>query len=239
MHTSTSPTRPVNTGASVPGAQAGSGAPGPLDTAHIPFIALTEGERRLSVPGLGARSDGWVAYQDPSPYDRYPDFHVLLTRTGGLPSGRPDGNQLSPYRQAHCMVNLLCQGCGAPAARSPEGWPLWVLPLTRADGGPAARTGISDMPPSCARCALHRCPVLKKRGRQLLWVAQAELVGVYATVFPPGTNRVMKEQLVSLNDERRLSAAVATRFVRDLQRVSPADLCTVEDLAQMAPRGRR
>lgn len=213
-----------------------SGTPGPLDTTHMPYIALTAGEQRLHVPKLVIGADGWIEYRHPTPFDRYPDYEVLLTRTlGTVPSGRPDGNTLSPFRQAHCMINLLCQGCGAPAAISPEGWRLWVLRATSRTGGPAATTGHTDMPPSCARCALHWCPVLGKAGRKLLWVAEAELVGILGTLFPPVTGQVMPEKLVLLDNELELSAAVTTRFVRNLQRVREADPAVVAELARHQP----
>lgn len=208
--------------------------PAPLDTRHVPFIAVTAGEGGLDIPRLAKRADGWIQYETPGPYDRYPDTDVLLARTvGALPFGPPDGNVLCPYRQAHCMLNRRCQGWGEPAERGPQGV-LWVLTATRADSGPGATSGFSDMPPSCTLCALHACPVLADRGRALLWVAQAEVVGVYAEVFPPGGGRV-SDALVRFDDERTLSAAVATRFVCDLQRVAEADPA---DIAERA-RGRR
>ncbi|MGW2105021.1 hypothetical protein [Streptomyces sp. NPDC001948] len=237
MHSLTPPGGPVTTGPQPgPALLTASGTPGPLDTAHMPYIALTAGEQRLHVPELVIGADGWVNYRYPTPYDRYPDSEVLLMRTvGAVPSGRPDGNLLSPFRQAHCMLNLLCQGCGAPAAISPEGWRLWVLRATSRTGGPAATTGYTDMPPSCARCALHWCPVLSKAGRKLLWVAEADLVGIYGTLFPPVTGQVVQEKLVLLDNERELSAAVATRFVRNLQRVREVDQAVIAELARHQP----
>ncbi|MFE8910898.1 hypothetical protein [Streptomyces globisporus] len=207
------------------------GVPVPLRTRHVPFIAVTAGEGGLDIPRLAKRTDGWVQYETPGPYDRYPDTDVLLARTrGAVPSGLPDGTVLCPYRHAHCMLNRRCQGCGEPAERGPQGV-LWVLPATRADSGPGATSGFSDMPPSCARCALHGCPVLAARGRKLLWVAEAEVVGVYAEVFPPGGGRV-SDAFVRFNGERTLSAAVATRYVCDLQRVSEADPASIAELAR-------
>ncbi|MFF4859964.1 hypothetical protein ACFY2N_34360 [Streptomyces rubiginosohelvolus] len=219
---------------------------GPLDTSHIPFIALTEGEGRLDFTGLKPGADGWITYANPGPYDRYPETEVLLARTAGaVPGGRPDGNVLSPYRHAHCTLNRLCQGCGAPAARGDDGL-LHVLPATRPDGSPAATSGITDMPPSCARCALHRCPVLAARGRKLLWAKEAEVIGVYAEVFAPprlekgvptlpSSLSRLSDQLVPFDDVRTLStlsASVATRFVCDLRRVTEADPRHVTELAR-------
>ncbi|MFF2227005.1 hypothetical protein ACFVV7_27230 [Streptomyces globisporus] len=205
----------------------------------MPFIAVTEGEGRLDFTGLEPGADGWITYANPGPYDRYPETEFLLARTEHTaPSGRPDGNVLSPYRQAHCMLNRLCQGCGEPAERSDSGV-LFVLPATRADGRPAARSGPSDMPPSCARCALHYCPVLTDLGRMPLWVARAEVIGVYAEVFSPsrrGLRGRLSDRFVPFDDdEGTASAAVATRYVCDLRRVSDADPGHIAELARRRP----
>ncbi|MEW1629758.1 hypothetical protein AB0387_20530 [Streptomyces sp. NPDC089173] len=232
-----------------------------VSATHMPFMTLTTGERGLHVPPLKTGADGWLTYRDPSPYDRYPGFDVLLMRTVGSPSGRPVGAQVSPYRQALCMVELACQGCRRPAARNEQGHPLFVLPRWRADGRTAySAQGLTDMPPSCARCALGWCPVLKDRGRQLLWAGRAELVGVYGSLFVPGTTGVLEEQYVELaededegddaEEERApgdgaggerarpnlVSAVVAERFVRDLQGVTPADPDQVRKLAAQQDR---
>ncbi|WP_217231265.1 hypothetical protein [Streptomyces anulatus] len=209
-----------------PGVPLRCDAPGPLDAAHTPFIALTEGEVGLDTDELEPEPGGWIDYRNPGPYDRYPDTEFLLARTvSTVPSGRPVATVLCPYRQAHCILNRRCQGCGAPAARSEHGI-LYVLPARRRDGSPAAFSGLSDMPPSCARCAFHFCPVLADRGRNLQWVKQSELVAVYGTVFlPPGAGglRMLPEQQVLIQDEQTLSATVVTRLVCDLQKVSKAD----------------
>lgn len=237
MHRSIAPAGPAAVGprsAELPPGE----APGPLEATHVPFIALTEGEGHLDFSGVEPDDDGWITYATPGPYDRYPDMDILLARTDHtVPSGRPDGNVLSPYRQAHCMLNRLCQGCGEPAERSDDGV-LFVLPATRGDGSPAARSGPTDMPPSCARCALHRCPVLTNLGRMLLWVAQAEVIGVYAEVFLPARRGVrggLSDRFVPIDDERTASAAVATRYVCDLRRVSEADPGHIAELARRRP----
>ncbi|MEU0100412.1 hypothetical protein [Streptomyces sp. NPDC006267] len=234
MYRSAAPAGPLTPGPppEVPPHGGAGGAPGPLDASHTPFIAVTEGEGGLDIPRLVTGADGWIQYETPGRFDRYPETEVLLARTAGtVPSGRPDGNALSPYRQAHCMLNRLCQGCGEPAERS-DGSVLYVLPATRRDGSPAAFRGLSDMPPSCARCALRRCPVLSDRGRKLLWVAQAEVIGVYAEVFIPGGRGSLSDRLVPFDKERELSGAVATRYVCNLRRVSEADPAHVAELAR-------
>ncbi|MFI1226215.1 MULTISPECIES: hypothetical protein [unclassified Streptomyces] len=209
--------------------------PGPLEATHVPFIALTAGEGHLDFSTLEPGDDGWITYATPGPYDRYPDMDVLLARTDcAAPSGQPDGNVLCPYRQAHCMLNRLCQGCGEPAEHSDRGV-LYVLPATRRDGSPAVFRGLSDMPPSCARCALRRCPVLTDRGRKLLWVAQAEVIGVYAELFSPGHRGSLPDRLVRFDEERKLSGAVATRFVCDLRRVAEAIPSHIAELARRRP----
>lgn len=217
------------------------GDPLAVPARHMPFMALTTNERGLYVPPLTTTKDGWVRYIDPSPYDRYPGFDVLLMRTVGSPCGRPVGAQVSPYRQALCMVELACQGCGRPAARNPDGpstgygHPLFVLPRHRLDGSLNPAAGLTDMPPSCAACAVSWCPVLQKRGRQLVWAARAELVGVFGSLYVRGAGGILEEQYVELAgdevEERKLSAVVAERFARDLQDVTPADPDVIRRLA--------
>ncbi|MGW0670734.1 hypothetical protein [Streptomyces sp. NPDC002746] len=200
----------------------------------MPYIALTEGEDGLATPDVMVGEDRWIRYRTPQLWDHYPYFDVLLARTKGAPSGRPDGSKLSPYRQFHCMDRLLCQGCGTqPAARNPDhpGEVLWVQAERRKNGEPTSPTGRTDMPPSCARCALHRCPVLTSLGRRLVWVRQAELYGVYADLFPPPKGNVVPEQLVPFHEKRMLSCAVATRLVRDVEQARPASRDVVAELA--------
>ncbi|MEU9763472.1 hypothetical protein AB0D98_27900 [Streptomyces sp. NPDC047987] len=208
-----------------------AGVPSPLSARHVPYIALTAGEtpvRRDLVSGV----DGWITYRNPGPFDRYPQIDVLLARYEGTPGGRVDGSQLFPYRQFHCMERLVCQGCGrSPAARHPEYGALWVLTKVLETGEPAPLAGPSDMPPSCARCALRWCPVLAHRGRLLCWVGEADVTGVYADLYPPPKGTMVPERYVPLDDEQTLSAAVATRLVRDLRRVTLAEESDVAELA--------
>ncbi|MFJ2629203.1 hypothetical protein ACIO6T_39060 [Streptomyces sp. NPDC087532] len=204
--------------------------PGPLEATHVPYIAMTANERS-PVPDLVPGPGGWIAYRTPGPYDRYPGIDVLLARTEGTPGGKVDGSRLSAPRQIHCMDRRRCQGCGKPATHVPKKGTLWVLTEFRKNGERTPVTGLTDMPPSCARCALHWCPVLQERGRQLVWVREAELVGVFATVYPPPRGTAVPEQLVLWADQRTLSAAVATRLVCDLQKVTPADQEFVARLA--------
>ncbi|MFJ5734024.1 hypothetical protein [Streptomyces microflavus] len=243
----------------LPDALAPGASGSPLDTSHTPFVASTEGEGSLHIPRLVPGADGWIQYATPGPFDRYPETEVLLARTAGAElSGRPDGNVVVPYRQAHCMINRHCQGCGFPAQHCEKGL-LTVLTATRSDGSAAATSGKSDVPPSCARCALRYCPVLSARGRRMLWVGRAEVIGVYAEEFLPpsrdgrlaktahtlpGPVRGLSEQLVLFDDERTLSASVATRFVCDLQQVSDADPRHIAELtrkhaARTSPAGPR
>ncbi|MER6504680.1 hypothetical protein ABT218_36565 [Streptomyces sp. NPDC001455] len=213
-----------------------AGVPSPLSARHVPYIALTAGEtsvRRDLVSG----ADGWITYRNPGPFDRYPQIDVLLARYEGTPRGPVDGNRLSPYRQFHCMERLVCQGCGRrSAARSHGNGVLWVLPKALETGEPAPLAGPSDMPPSCARCAVHWCPVLAERGRLLCWVGEAEVTGVYADVYPPPKGIMVPERYVPLEDEQTLSAAVATRLVRDLRQVTLAD---ESDVAELLAHQRR
>ncbi|MGW2590320.1 helix-turn-helix transcriptional regulator [Streptomyces sp. NPDC001515] len=217
----------------------------PLDVSHVPFIALTQGEGELDVPEheLVVREDGWLAYRAETSFDRCPGMDVLLARTtGSTPSGAVNGAALSPYRQSHCMVERRCQGCGGLAARSPLGL-LFVLAATRRDGRPSGKTGLTDMPPSCARCALSHCPALDKQGRHLVWAREAEVSAVYGHVLLPPSAApglpISDERLVSLDDEPTLSATVATRFACDLQAVADADEGEIRAMADETARASR
>lgn len=219
--------------AGAPKAEVTAPGAGPLAVAHVPYMALTEGEGAFEVPDLVVGRDYWIEYRVAGEWDRYPGIDILLARPTGAPSGKTDGTKVSPYRQFHCMDRLLCQGCGLPAARNPDhpGEVLWVQAQNRRNGEPTASTGPTDMPPSCARCALHWCPVLTRRGRRLVWVREAEVFGVYGDLYPPPRGIIVPEQLVPLDDQQRLSCAVGTRLARDLQRVRLADRAAVEELA--------
>ncbi|MFF3127107.1 hypothetical protein ACFVRD_33480 [Streptomyces sp. NPDC057908] len=208
--------------------------PSPLKAQHVPYIAMTAGEDSPA-PDLVKGPDGWIAYRTPGPYDCYPGFDVLVARTVGTPGGRVDGSQLSALRQFLCMDLRRCQGCGKPATHVRGKGTLWVLTEFLETGKPTAVKGPTDMPPSCARCALRRCPVLEERGRQLLWVRQAPVFGVFADLYPP-PGVIVSEQLVPLRNERVMSAAVATRLVRDLREVTFADPEFVADLAAQLGR---
>ncbi|MFE6977152.1 hypothetical protein [Streptomyces sp. NPDC057682] len=187
--------------------------------------------------GLVVGADGWIAYRTKTPFDRLPEVPVLLARTtGGTPEGSTNGTALSPFRQSHCMINRLCQGCGEPAARGGSGL-LHVLVATREDGQPAGWAGYTDMPPSCAACALSYCPVLAERGRQIVWAGEADVCGVYGYTLPPSGPRYLPDRLVLLDDERTLSATVATRFACDLQGVRKAELDEVRALALAEQNG--
>ncbi|MFF3735338.1 hypothetical protein ACFYXM_35000 [Streptomyces sp. NPDC002476] len=209
----------------------------PLLAEHIPLIAMTAGEM-LPEPDVVRGGDGWLAYRVPGPYDRYPGVDVLVARTSGAPGGRVDGSRLSPWRQIHCMANLLCQGCGAPAARLHGAGVLWVRSEFQKSGQRTSATGLTDMPPSCARCALRWCPVLAKQGRQLVFAGEAEEVGVFATVYPPPRGTAVPEQLVRWEDEPRITASLATRLVRDLQKVTRTNREAVARLVERTARQR-
>ncbi|MFD7861369.1 hypothetical protein [Streptomyces sp. NPDC059783] len=221
---------------------AGGGIVTLLDVSHLPFIALTQGEGDLDIPvhELRVRDDGWLAYRAETAFDRCPGMDVLLARTtGSTPSGAVNGGALSPYRQSHCMVERRCQGCGRPAARGPRGV-LFVLAATRRDGRPSGKAGFTDMPPSCARCALSHCPVLDKQGRHTVWAREADVSAVYGHVLLPPSAApglpISDERLVFLDDEKTLSATVATRFACDLQAVTDADEEEIRAMADASAR---
>ncbi|MFF6970004.1 MULTISPECIES: hypothetical protein [Streptomyces] len=111
---------------------------------------------------LGLRGRG-IAYRDESVHDRTDDG-VLLARGRGRrateAAGRPLYEQLDPRRQRRALARLLCQVCGEPPPRSPNGM-LWLL-AGPPDGDPEDVLTITPpvCPEPCAVLALEQCPAL-------------------------------------------------------------------------------
>ncbi|MGW1440415.1 hypothetical protein ACWD7M_34855 [Streptomyces griseus] len=95
----------------------------PLDTHHVPFIAVSAGGGGLDIPRLTAGADGWIQYVTPGPCDRYPDTDVLLARTVcAVSSGPPDGTVLwvaeADPTHIRQLASRACRGDGASARTS-------------------------------------------------------------------------------------------------------------------------
>ena len=70
---------------------------------------------------------GGIAFADETAADRDSDG-ILWTRITSQPGcGRPQFAVIHSLRQRRAMRRLLCQVCGQPADRNPEGV-LWLLP---------------------------------------------------------------------------------------------------------------
>ncbi|MGW1729175.1 hypothetical protein ACWCQK_40865, partial [Streptomyces sp. NPDC002306] len=128
-----------------------------------------------------------LRYRDEDPRDR--DMRgVLWGRCSlnpvdgrGRPTGAAEWKMMHPFRQRHCMQNLLCQVCAAPA-RTPKGWIFLAGPGEQPSGGVPL---LLSQPPVCARCvrpAARLCPHLE--GDPTVFLARsAPLYGVYGVIY--------------------------------------------------------
>ncbi|MEU3073309.1 hypothetical protein [Streptomyces laurentii] len=127
--------------------------------------------------------------------------------------------------QRFAMERLLCRVCAEPAERSRDGM-LWLLPLPsdtpdqrRREDWPEGVMAIE--PPVCGEHA-RAAPPFWEGGYQVFYAAEAELVGVYGTLHPaPGVLADPVERILRFDDPR-MPWMVATQFVRQLRRLTPA-----------------
>ncbi|MFF3753525.1 hypothetical protein ACFYYH_24140 [Streptomyces sp. NPDC002018] len=129
----------------------------------VPYIAQWSSERCPPVPVL-ANGRG-IHYADELPYDR-DRRGVLWKRIGLSPGkGRPEFGNVHFFRQRRAMRKLLCQVCGGPADRTPEGT-LWLVGEDADDQDEWAADLVTGHPPVCVPCAVtsvRACPHLRKR----------------------------------------------------------------------------
>ncbi|MFH8260613.1 hypothetical protein [Streptomyces roseolus] len=119
------------------------------------------------------------------------------------------------------MERLLCRVCSAPAGRTGAGV-LWLLPFPprdhRWDGWPEG--AMTTEPPLCLR---HSSPAGADIGNRAFFAAEAEVVGVRGTLHPaPRILASPVERMLRFGDPR-MPWMVATHFVRQLRRLTPAD----------------
>ncbi|WP_338677721.1 hypothetical protein V1460_35615 [Streptomyces sp. SCSIO 30461] len=165
-------------------------------------------DRRLAQPLL-LRTPRGLAYADERDEDRSVEG-VLLSRA--------DAGAVS---QRTAMERLLCQVCSAPAVRTGAGV-LWRLPLPtsdhRWDSWPEG--AMATEPPVCLR---HSAPPRSGIGYRAFFAAEAEIVGVHGTLHPaPRLLASPVERMLRFSDPR-MPWMVATHFVRQLGRLTPAD----------------
>lgn len=119
------------------------------------------------------------------------------------------------------MEGLLCRDCSVPAVRTNAGV-LWLLPLPtsdhRWDGWPEGT--LTTEPPVCLR---HSAPPRSGIRHRAFFAAEAEVVGVLGTLHPaPRLLASPVERMLRFSDPR-MPWMVATHFVRQLRRLTPAD----------------
>ncbi|MEU1861829.1 hypothetical protein [Streptomyces gardneri] len=128
--------------------------------------------------------------------------------------------------QRTAMEQLLCRVCSGPPERTGAGV-LWLLPLPTGtpddrpwDGWPEGVT--TTDPPVCLQHA-GRSPTRSQAKYRPFYAAEAEIVGGFGTLHPaPGVLAAPGERMLRFDDPR-MPWMVATHFVRQLRRLTPAD----------------
>ncbi|WP_024755966.1 hypothetical protein [Streptomyces exfoliatus] len=141
----------------------------------------------------------------------------------GVLLGEADAETAS---QRTAMEQLLCRVCSGPPERTGDGV-LWLLPLPTGtpddwpwDGWPEGIT--TTDPPVCLRHA-RLSPSRSEVDCRAFFAAEAEVIGVYGTLHPaPGVLANPVERALRFDDPR-MPWMVATLFVRQLRRLTPAD----------------
>nr|WP_198152012.1 hypothetical protein [Kibdelosporangium sp. MJ126-NF4]CEL22835.1 conserved hypothetical protein [Kibdelosporangium sp. MJ126-NF4]CTQ89975.1 conserved hypothetical protein [Kibdelosporangium sp. MJ126-NF4] len=162
--------------------------PGASPSVVVPYITAWSTEQDLSGEVI-CRPGGGIGYADETVMDR-DTRGVLWVRAVSRPgSARPVFGDVHSLRQRRAMRRLLCQVCGKPADRSPDGV-LWLLPDFREDwpGWPDAMGNAE--PPICVPCAhlaVRLCPRLR-RGAVLIRVRECPVEGVRGKLYVPGAD---------------------------------------------------
>ncbi|GLZ42811.1 hypothetical protein Acsp05_64350 [Actinokineospora sp. NBRC 105648] len=156
-------------------------------THTVPYVTAWSSETTPPARVI-AHPAGGIAYPDETVADR-DRRGILWTRAPATPgTGRPIFGGVHPLRQRRAMRRLLCQVCGGPAHRHPDGGVMWMLRDFRQDwpGWPAGM-GVTE-PPICKECAdlsARLCPVLR-RGHVLVRVGSYPIAGVWGATYEPG-----------------------------------------------------
>ncbi|WP_245703715.1 hypothetical protein [Streptomyces lushanensis] len=131
--------------------------------------------------------NGGIAYADERPYER-DDMGILWKRIGISPGkGRPEFGEVHFLRQRRAMRKLLCQVCGGPSDRTPEGT-LWLVGEDPSEPGPWKPGDLTGHPPLCVSCAVTAvlaCPHLRNR-YVALRVRSFVVAGVHGALYRPG-----------------------------------------------------
>ena len=187
-------------------------------TLRVPYITAYSDElapHPLAFLAHTEATDGArLSYADPIPQDW--QLGVLWARQGIHRRGRPEWKVVNTIRQRRCMLHLLCQVCGQPAADPVDGRISWVLADDPSDT--SAGAGYTNAPPTCARCipeAIASCPRLR-RGAAVYSVGSAEPYGIIGDVLRPSQRRPVEQErnvVISLDSFHRLEYALAKQLL--------------------------
>ncbi|MFB4265256.1 hypothetical protein [Nonomuraea sp. GTA35] len=194
----------------------------------VPYVTAYEGEalayQLIVDPHVEATDGIRLSYADPVGTDWL--YGVLWYRQGITQTGRPLWKLVNTPRQRRCMMHMLCQVCGRPAADN-DGWIWWLMPE------PPGTTGgglpFTHVPPCCRACipaARALCPRLRHEAHVYTALA-AEPFGVVADLYRPAAGRkvvlVQHAVEVPLDAFRRLDFALATQLLVSLDGLQKAE----------------
>ncbi|MFJ7209678.1 hypothetical protein ACIQWR_39870 [Streptomyces sp. NPDC098789] len=148
-----------------------------------------------------------------------PMFGVLWELWSGPGAGLPQYGVFDPAVQRRAADRLLCAHGLCKPKRSAGGM-LWLLHADREEH--AWPADIRTTPPICrghAELALARCATLRRRSLEVR-VPEAEPVGVFGTLFAPGTPPRCDE-LVLFDQADRLRYVLARYLVLELRGATP------------------
>ncbi|MEU3649467.1 hypothetical protein AB0E59_39260 [Lentzea sp. NPDC034063] len=184
-----------------------------------PYVTASTAEQDLKC-SLVVRPGGLgIGYGHELPGDR-DALGVLWQKVSERPKeGKPEFGRVHPTRQRQAMNELLCQVCAGPADRTPDGV-LWLLRDHREDW-PRWPEGMASVePPICVRCvaiSLRRCPALQ-RGAVAIRVREFAAVGVWGTVYRPGTFAPVPAEAAQLAyGDPKTRWMVAVALIRELR----------------------
>lgn len=192
----------------------------------VPWVTAWSEETRDPTADLIVRPDRTgVAYSHERPDDRA--HEVLWDRVVVAPGrGEPHFRLLHSGRQRRAMLDLLCQHCGRPASRTPDGT-LFVLPdeprFRQADS-------LTRHPPVCvphAHLAAGVCPALRRHGHVAVRAHRCTPWGVFGTHYHPGASGPEPNEEMELRfGDPELPWMVAGQIVLRLRRAHVVDLAS-------------
>jgi hypothetical protein len=200
----------------------------------VPYVTKWSGEREPAVTVVELRCGG-IGYARENVLDR-DEFGVLWSRCSSSPGrGRPEFGVVHTMRQRRAMIRLLCQVCGKPADRDPDGGVLWLWKDHRTDWRNWPEGIWVTEPPVCVPCvgqAVRLCPALR-HGAVAMRVREFPIVGVYGTYYRRGPRGPVSEKVANVDYTNPFIGWVqADHLVRQLW---DCTLVEVDELAEVSP----